>query len=1330
MHKTSDNSITSLKHDKLNKKNSDIFKENNLTYTEQLDLSFLKSKSFPHIDKSQQMLPGEVVKNAVTLNSIQFTFNKAIYVKLHKLSDFITVSPHRYAHSILAFLLYKYSGQAHFCLNYGVITDSKNERDRLKDAYITSYDFSKAYTIVEIIDQLKISLIALEQKNEKLHVSPSNVSFVHIDSQDSVFNVEDRFSFKNNFGNLFPFSEIIFTQHIEKENIHYHILYCLDTINPTLLQAFVACYQRLFVEILDDLIQVNSLKYVPPLKSYALLSKDKYKEMVYGWNATDQIPIREKTIATLFEEQAKQKPENIALIYQKNQLTYQELNERANQLANYLKQTYRLVADTPISLCLEKDEHMFISLLAALKAGGVYIPINLDYPDDRIQYILEDTKTHLILTNQNGKARLEGIIKALTGGKQASETNKHIHIIEVDNCDFQDQLALQSKENPDSSLVKSENLAYVIYTSGTTGKPKGVMIAHKAFIATMDCMKTLYFADEKEINTYNITHYAFDMIGPEYGLPLLTGGSICIGNNEFTFLDCSNYDFVQITPSLCDLKLDGLINTNNTKLFIGAESVNRDLLVRVLNKSIDVVHLYGPTETTVWSTHQYYSSKENTAHVSVILGKPFYNESVYVLDQEYAPLPVGAIGELYIGGVGLARGYFNRPALTAEKFVPNPFQTLEEKLNNKNLRLYRTGDLVRWLPDGHLEYIGRNDFQVKIRGYRIELGDIEAVLSSYAGIKQSVAMAKERISNNGSPTGQKYLVAYYVSDYDIKTQVILQHVKNHLPDYMVPNFLIKLPQLPLTINGKLDRNSLPEPEWVGSEDVQLPRNKEEFQLWEIWAEVLGLSKEHANIVDDFFMLGGDSILAIRLVGKINQECKSFIKVKDLYEAGCILNLIKIIHATKDNKDQGLYSYQPFSLLKESDYPKTLPDIDLIEDIYPASQLQIKMLGDFKKDQNGAYHIVSNYSVKARFEKNKLIPIIEEIIHKYELLRAAFFLDKEANYVIAIYRSINLEYCVYENVNSKELIAKEKTNNFDYSKPGLFRLMINDLGESFDLIFSIHHAIEDGWSMALLINDFGKAYINNQKIEVNVKSGYGEFIRNEINSYNQENINFWQAYLKDSPQVNTEWRLDNKKPGSNLLSCFFSLKSEEVFLTHTLSKKLKIGLDSIFLLIYLKTLFYFVEEPDMVVGVVTNNRLESEDGDKLFGLFIDIMPFRFNLKNDSDDVDRLLSVFNTKMKLQSYKSTPSEYLKTLYRRDLYQFVFNFVHLHILSNCVKEIESIDGYERTAIPFSLTVAQKGDSIFNVGINTYDDFVDQSFLTHFLEVFKDNLLTIIKLV
>jgi len=659
--------------------------------------------------------------------------------------------------------------------------------------------------------------------------------------------------------------------------------YAVNLYNEDTIMRFIATYTYILKQF-SYLLSNQKKQMFMKVANLKYLTSEEYKKIV-NTGIGEKVTVFHKPIHELFEEQAEKTPDNIAVTCKNITSTYRELNEKSNQLANMLKYTYNIQRNELVGLYFNRNESIIIAILAVLKAGGAYVPIAPNHPYPRIQYIVGNTNTRLILTNKLYTSKLKYLIR-----KDKAST---VNILPIDNKKVQQKLKYESKIIRSAKVIGSD-LIYVMYTSGTTGKPKGVMIEHKSFINTIYSIKDLYFST-KTISTYSLTDYVFDIFGLEYALPLMSGGMISIGEYEFSILDCAAYDFIQMTPSLCRLNLNCLVNTHNIKLFVGGENLKLDLLQKMLSKSITVVNFYGPTETTIWSTSKLYSPTEDMNLSYVSLGKPFNNERIYVLDRDMNHVPIGAIGELYIGGVGLARKYLNLSELTAESFIHNPFAENVEK------RIYKTGDLVRWLPDGDLEYIGRNDFQVKIRGHRVELGEIETALYSYKGIKENVVVAKGYINKEGLSTENKYLIGYYVSESQrINEKSILTYLRTKLPEYMVPTKLVRLERFPLTDSGKLNRELLPNPELVINNHHVTPKNEVEHVLCKILSEVLDLAKENISTDEDFFSLGGNSIIAIKFITKINEYYRAKLKLSDLFVYKTVESLAILISQSKCN----------------------------------------------------------------------------------------------------------------------------------------------------------------------------------------------------------------------------------------------------------------------------------------------------------------------------------------------------------------------------------------------------------------------------------------------
>ena len=676
-------------------------------------------------------------------------------------------------------------------------------------------------------------------------------------------------------------------------------LYTQETISR-LIGTYIEILKQ-FTDLVND-----KQKQEQSLSSLYYLSGKQYEKVIHQWNATEQEYSKFKTIQQLFEEQVKKSPNNIAVVYKGNRLTYEQLNKRSNQLAHYLKQNYQITPDTLIALYLNRSAHMLISILAILKAGGAYVPIDPSNPKDRTSYILEDTKAVLILTNEVYKDELKDLgisinshnLVCLDNAGSFEKTNQQTKILAVDNEKIQEELSLQLIDNLEVEAI-STNLAYVIYTSGTTGNPKGVMVEHQGIVNRIQWMNSMYPLHETD-KILQKTPYTFDVSVWELLWANLYGACVVFAKPEDhkdtkSIIDLINEESITIThfvPSMLSVFEDTLsidqerLNSSRSSripslryIFCSGEALNLTQVQKCheLLPNTEIHNLYGPTETSI---DVLYYDCNNKDIATIYIGKPIDNTKVYVLDENLTPLPIGAIGELYVGGVGLARGYLNRADLTAELFVKNPFQTEEEKKDNKNRRLYKTGDLVRWSSDGNIEYVGRNDFQVKIRGYRIELEEIENVLLSYAGIKQSVVLSKERTSTDESI--DKYLVGYYVADNELNNEDILKSLSKRLPEYMVPSVLVYLDKLPLNINGKLDRKALPSPEFKNDDNYVAARSDLEREICNIWTEILGIEKEKISINANFFKIGGNSILAIRLITKLNNYYKSHLKVSDIF----------------------------------------------------------------------------------------------------------------------------------------------------------------------------------------------------------------------------------------------------------------------------------------------------------------------------------------------------------------------------------------------------------------------------------------------------------------
>ncbi len=601
------------------------------------------------------------------------------------------------------------------------------------------------------------------------------------------------------------------------------------------------------------------------LVSLPILTASEEYQLLVEWNQTQAEYPQDQCFHQLFEAQVEKTPDAVAVVFENLQLTYQELNTRANQLAHYL-QGLGVGTGVIVGICVERSLEMLIGLLGILKAGATYLPLDPAYPQERRAFILTDAQVSILLTQQH-----------LVADLPAQET-------QILCLDKEWVKISQHCQNNLVCNTTNENQAYIIYTSGSTGKPKGVKIPHQALVNFLTSMlDTPGLTGQDTI--LSVTTITFDIAALELFLPLIIGARLVIVSREVAtdgseLLKCllNGATVMQATPATWRLLLEfGWQGSPDLKILCGGESLPRQLAQQLVERCAALWNMYGPTETTIWSTlYQIDCQKQQ-----VLIGRPIANTQIYVLNQNLQPVPIGVIGELYIGGDGLAWGYLHRPELTAEKFIPHPFS------KEPGERLYRTGDLVRYLPDGNLEFFGRIDHQVKLRGFRVELGEIEIAIAKHPCIRQVVVLAKEDA-----------LVAYVVTHSEHSTTIseLRNFLKTQLPNYMLPNSIVMLAELPLLANGKINRHALPAPNPSNqqlAETLVPPRTAVEEILVGIWAKTLRLE---LGIHDNFFELGGHSLLATQVVSRIREALQIELPLRCLFESPSVAELSQTIIA--------------------------------------------------------------------------------------------------------------------------------------------------------------------------------------------------------------------------------------------------------------------------------------------------------------------------------------------------------------------------------------------------------------------------------------------------
>ncbi|MEO7292496.1 MAG: non-ribosomal peptide synthetase, partial [Ginsengibacter sp.] len=585
-------------------------------------------------------------------------------------------------------------------------------------------------------------------------------------------------------------------------------------------------------------------------------------QLLYEFNNTKVAYPNEKTIVDLFEDQVIKTPNVIAVVFEHEQLTYKQLNERANQLAHYLKNN-GVKTETIVPVCIERSIDMIVGIFGILKAGGAYVPIDPEYPQERIDYMLKDTGAGIVVTSSQSHLKFS--------------VAESIKIIELDTEWF--AISAEPVKNLQAA-IQPHHLAYIIYTSGSTGKPKGVMIEHKSFYSFI-CWCMQEFASSRYEIVYASTSICFDLSIFEIFYPLSIGKKIRILENGLQigkYLSKDSFVLTNSVPVVIEhLLKEGTNLQNISTINMAGEPIPLNVQQGLDLKKIEVRNLYGPTEDTTYSS--VYRLEKNKP---LLIGKPISNTNIYILDNKQQLCPVGIPGELFIAGDGLARGYLNRPELTQEKFIKDPFS------KQNKARLYKTGDVGKWLPDGNIEYIGRSDDQVKIRGYRIELGEIETVLQQSGKVKSAVVLAKKDSNSN------QQLVAYVVSNTVFNRATLITFLKNRLPEYMIPTLWVSMDNMPLTANGKIDKKALPQPntEALLSEEFVPATTDVEKTLSTIWQQLL--NREKISINDNFFELGGHSLLIMRMSSEIEKGLSISVSMQALFQFTTINDLGKYL----------------------------------------------------------------------------------------------------------------------------------------------------------------------------------------------------------------------------------------------------------------------------------------------------------------------------------------------------------------------------------------------------------------------------------------------------
>ncbi|MCV9927840.1 amino acid adenylation domain-containing protein [Flavobacterium sp. LS1R49] len=1032
-----------------------------------------------------------------------------------------------------------------------------------KEVILGAYEH-QSYPFDELVDKLKLKrdnsrstlfdVMVVLQSQSKLN----NFKSVKLEGLEfKEYQLNDKTS---KFDFIFSFTET--------DTLSMEINYNTDIYDLSFVDKIAIHFEQLLSRMIDQPeTKIQHIDY---------LDTEEKQHLLVDFNNTMIAYPRDKTIVSLFEEQAEKTPDHIAVVFEGKEMTYKQLNEEANELGYYLRDNYQIQPDDFVGIKLGRSEKLIISILGILKSGGAYVPIDANYPQERIKYIEEDTHCKIIIDE--------------------SEWNI-----------FKSSKVENKKGN--LPLVNSpKDLAYVIYTSGTTGNPKGVMVEHRSVVRLVK--PGSYFPLDENKVLLSTGAVSFDATIIEFFGTLLNGAKLIIAKQESlletstlkNIIKSNKVNCLWMTASWFSQVADSDINVFDTidHLIAGGDVVSPVHTKKLFDafKSIKMTNGYGPTENTTFSlTHEI--KKSDTT--SIPIGKPIENSTAYILDEQLQPVPVGVSGTLYVAGDGLSRGYLNKPELTAEKFIVNPFV--------QGTKMYNTGDLAKWLPDGDVIYLGRNDDQVKIRGHRIELGEIERNIADIEEISQSVVVINEK-------DGDKIIVAYYVSDKKTDKKEIQECLSKKLPDYMLPGYYIQIDSIPLTSNGKADKNALPAVTYtdlIQTEYVE-PETEIEIKLATIWMEVLTIEK--VGVTDNFFEIGGHSIKAMKLISKIKEEFEVNFKISEIFINPTLLSQAQLIASL------------------EIDLSNTIP-VFPEEPSYPVSFAQRRLLPLSQIEESSvAYNIPTTLVLKGDYDPDFFIQALHAVVERHEILRTVFKEDLDGNFSQCVKspEELGIKVSSYDFTQSEkpynevfDYVYKDSVKPFDIKNGPLVRFALLKVDENTFVFYSnLHHIIFDGWSYKVLKSDvmaFYNAFRNSEKPMLSdLRIQYKDFAIWQLNTVKGDDYanqkTFWKNQFEgEIPQLNLSFannRPNLKTYNGSLLTYIIDGNAFENFikLTKTTGTTPFLNLLGIAAMVLYRNSL----QKEIIIGSPVSGRIHP-DLDNQVGFYVNTLPLKIFLDEE-------------------------------------------------------------------------------------------------------------------
>lgn len=920
---------------------------------------------------------------------------------------------------------------------------------------------------------------------------------------------------------------------------------------------------------------------------------------------------------------------------------------------------------------------MIIAILGIWKSGAAYVPIDPTFPRERVEFMLSDTKAKFIISNIAHTSTLQ-------------QQHKGLSVMCIEKL----PLSLQPTTNLQTSVTSSD-LAYAIYTSGTTGNPKAVLVEHKGVVnlqVSLSKCFDLHASNGSNEVILSFSNYVFDHFVEQMIDALLNGQTLLVLDDEMRVNKEQLYDYInkyQVTYLSGTPSVLSLYNFSSTPTLKRIDAIGEDFTEPVFDKIRStfpglIINGYGPTEISITSHKRLYYNTERRTNKSI--GYPVANTTCYVL-QMMKQVPIGGVGELYIGGVGVARGYLNRDDVTAYRFVPNPFQTSEEQQSGRNARLYRTGDLARWLPNGELEYLGRNDQQVKINGQRIEIAEVEAALAAFPDVAKAVVIAQE-ISASGNTVPQKHLVGFYVSDKDLVDLELKQWLRGKLPAAYVPSFLMRIKEVPVTINGKLDTKRLPTVSLAARSSNYVPPSTEvEIKLCQAWAAVLSIPSECISIHDDFFSLGGDSFLAIDLLHRANTSCHSSINLASIFRFTTISGLADHVSQSAGRK----------SLLDSNGTLRA-----------SLSQERLLFIHEFE-DGSHAYNIPFVLCIPA--PTAVIISSLQQLVQYHGALRTLLIRGADGLYyqhILSAQSGVQLlsiqEYKLKDKLELDARLERDAQHCFNLNSELPILLAVYTLDTKVFVSIVVHHSCFDGWSWGIFRRQLSMLVQGEQLLPS--ESTYHQYAAAQRNYLTGDVLSslssYWATTLETFETLELPYNFSRPPTfnysGKELLFQIDSAVSNQL---KGLATSTKSSLFSVLAAAYSIMLHMFSGQSDIIFGIPMANRGWT-DFTEVIGFFTNLVPLRVLLKGTSSLREFIQSVGATAMQAQMHQEYPFEQLVKCLRvppdasrHPIVQVVFNMLDSSIVGESTEQSTHLytpdtDGFTTCKYDLSTTISE----------------------------------------